>query len=182
MLGLLEAPIDKLKDWFASFPTEEEKATLRRVSDHIPLAAFTIVLVELCERFAFYGLSGVFQNYIQNPLPPGGSGSGAPASASSDSPAGALNQGQTAATGLNQMFSFLAYIFPILGAIIADSRWGRYKTITVFCFVYFLGLLIITATSTPAALKHGAGLPGWIVGAIVVAMGTGGIKGMYGAT
>ena len=114
------------------------RATLRRVSDNIPLAAFTIVIVELCERFAFYGLYGVFQNYIQNPLPPGGSGSGAPASASSDSPAGALNKGQTAATGLNQMFSFLAYIFPNLGAIIADSRWGRYKTIAVFLSVYTL--------------------------------------------
>lgn len=158
-------------------PTDEEKATLRRVSDHIPFAAFTIVVVELCERFAFYGLSGVFQNYIQNPLPAGGSGSGAPVSATSSQPAGALGRGQTTATGLQQMFSFLAYIFPIMGAIIADAKWGRYKTITVFCLIYFIGLLIITATSVPSALKAGAGLPGWIVGAIVVALGTGGIKG-----
>lgn len=31
---------------------------LRRVSDSIPMAAFLIVLVEFCERFAYYGLSG----------------------------------------------------------------------------------------------------------------------------
>ena len=45
-------------------PTEDEKATLRRVADQIPFAAFTIVIVEFCERFAYYGLSGAFQNYI----------------------------------------------------------------------------------------------------------------------
>ena len=46
-------------------PTEEELATLRRVADQLPLSAFIVALVELCERFTYYGLSGPFQNYIQ---------------------------------------------------------------------------------------------------------------------
>lgn len=46
-------------------PTEEELATLRKVSDHLPWSAFIVALVELCERFTYYGLSGPFQNYIQ---------------------------------------------------------------------------------------------------------------------
>ena len=37
------------------FPTDEEIATLRRVSDKMPIGAFAIVIVELCERFAYYG-------------------------------------------------------------------------------------------------------------------------------
>lgn len=156
-------------------PTEEDRHTLRRVADKIPIAAYSVVIVELCERFAYYGLSGPFQNYLQNPLPDGGSGTGAPPTGSS-APAGALGKSQTTATGLQNMFSFLAYITPIIGAIIADSKWGRYKTITVFCFIYFIGLLIITLTSMPSALRAGAGFPGWIVGAIIVATGTGGIK------
>lgn len=48
-------------------PTEEERATLRIVSDKIPWAAFLVAVIELCERFTYYGLSGPFQNYIQNP-------------------------------------------------------------------------------------------------------------------
>ena len=48
-----------------SEPTEEEIATLRKVADHLPLSAFIVALVELCERFTYYGLSGPFQNYIQ---------------------------------------------------------------------------------------------------------------------
>lgn len=31
-------------------PNEEEQSTLRRVADSIPLAAWLLVLVELCER------------------------------------------------------------------------------------------------------------------------------------
>lgn len=51
----------------SEIPTEEELRTLRKVSDKLPWSAFIVALVELCERFAFYGLSGPFQNYIQNP-------------------------------------------------------------------------------------------------------------------
>ena len=46
-------------------PTEEELATLRKVADHIPWSAYIVALVELCERFTYFGLSGPFQNYIQ---------------------------------------------------------------------------------------------------------------------
>ena len=34
LLGMLEAPIDKIKDWFASFPTEEEKAEAKEELKH----------------------------------------------------------------------------------------------------------------------------------------------------
>lgn len=47
-------------------PTEEEKATLQYVSDKLPWSTFLIAVIELCERFTFYGLSGPFQNYIQH--------------------------------------------------------------------------------------------------------------------
>jgi POT family proton-dependent oligopeptide transporter len=40
-------------------PTEEEMATLRRVSGKIPWAAYTIAFVELCERFSYYGTTAV---------------------------------------------------------------------------------------------------------------------------
>lgn len=46
-------------------PTEEEIHTLRHVSDSLPWSAFLVAAVELCERFAWYGLTGPFQNYIQ---------------------------------------------------------------------------------------------------------------------
>lgn len=50
-------------------PTEEEYKTLREVSDKVPYAAYLVILIEFCERFTYYGLSGPFQNYIQYPDP-----------------------------------------------------------------------------------------------------------------
>jgi hypothetical protein len=47
-------------------PTAQEMISLRRVSDKLPWSAFLVAIVELCERFTYYGLSGPFQNYISN--------------------------------------------------------------------------------------------------------------------
>ncbi|KAF2464029.1 di/tri peptide transporter 2 [Lindgomyces ingoldianus] len=144
-------------------PTEEEKRTLRHVGEPLPKAAFLVAIVELCERFTYYGASGIFQNYVQRPLD-GSEGRGA------------LGMGHKGATGLTTFFQFWCYVTPILGAIIADQYLGKYNTILVFCMVYLVGLLILTTTSIPSALSHGAGLGGFVTAVIVIGLGTGGIK------
>lgn len=48
-------------------PTDEDWKTLREVADVIPKSAYLVILIEFCERFTYYGLTGPFQNYIQNP-------------------------------------------------------------------------------------------------------------------
>jgi POT family proton-dependent oligopeptide transporter len=162
-------------------PTEEEKRTLRRVGDPLPKSAFLVAIVELCERFTYYGASGLFQNYIQRPLD-GSEGRGA------------LGMGHQGATGLSTFFQFWCYgtsafppqslhkliltapVTPILGAIIADQYLGRYNTILIFCGVYIIGLVILTTTSIPGALAHGSGMGGYITAIIVIGLGTGGIK------
>ena len=157
--------------------SEEDRLTLRRVPDNIPFAAFLIVVVEFCERAAFYGLAGVFQNYLQNPLPPGGPGTGAPASVDDPMPAGALDLGQAKASFLQQIVTACSLGCQLYGAYVADAKLGRYKTIVVFCLVYFIGLSITTITSLPACLRAGWGFPGWLIGSLVIAFGSGGIKG-----
>jgi POT family proton-dependent oligopeptide transporter len=77
-------------------PTEEEKRTLRRIGDPLPKAAFLVAIVELCERFTYYGASGIFQNYIQRPRD-GSEGRGA------------LGMGHQGATGLSTFFQFWCY-------------------------------------------------------------------------
>jgi POT family proton-dependent oligopeptide transporter len=67
-------------------------------------------------------------------------------------------------------------VTPILGAIIADQYLGKYNTILLFCFVYMAGLIILTTTSIPGSLEHGAGLGGFIASILVIGLGTGGIK------
>lgn len=52
--------------WDEDEPTRLERETLRKVPDRLPYSAFLVAVVELCERFAYYGMSGPFQNYIAN--------------------------------------------------------------------------------------------------------------------
>ena len=47
-------------------PTDEEMKTLRHVSEQIPVRCWLVAVVELAERFSYYGLSAPFQNYMQN--------------------------------------------------------------------------------------------------------------------
>lgn len=143
-------------------PTEEEKRTLRKVSDKLPWSAFLVCAVELCERFTYYGLSGPFQNYIENPA-----GGSLP---------GAIGMGQTAATGLTDFFQFWCYVTPVLGAIISDQYLGKYWTIFYSAIIYIIGCLILFLTSLPVAIEHNAALGGLIVAMIVIGCGTGGIK------
>lgn len=122
-----------------------------------------IAIVELTERFTYYGAQGLFQNYITN------------AKDGSDGPSG-LGMGGQAATGLNLFFQWFCYVTPILGAIISDQYLGKYKTILIFCGVYWVGLLILWVTSLPSSIDAGAGLGGYVTALIVIGFGTGGIK------
>jgi POT family proton-dependent oligopeptide transporter len=144
-------------------PTAEEMRTLRKVGEPLPKSAFLVAIVELCERFTYYGASGIFQNYIARPRD-GSEGRGA------------LGMGRQGATGLSTFFQFWCYVTPILGAVIADQYLGKYNTIVIFCLVYIVGLLVLTCTAIPSALDHNAGLGGFIVAVIVIGLGTGGIK------
>ncbi|RUS19796.1 hypothetical protein BC937DRAFT_86899 [Endogone sp. FLAS-F59071] len=136
---------------------------LRHVADRIPVAAWFILMTEFCERFAYYGGSAPFQNYVQ--FPPG-----------DHNQAGALGKGQSTATALQNFFTFFSFLTPIFGAIIADQYIGRYRTILIFSTIYMSGWFILTATATPVALAAGAGFPGFIVALVVIGTGTGGIK------
>ncbi|PWW72590.1 PTR2-domain-containing protein [Tuber magnatum] len=144
-------------------PREEELATLCHIGDKIPYSAWLVAVVELAERFTFYGLTGPFQNYMQNRR---------------DDPRlpGALGLGQSAATGLQYFFLFWCYITPLLGAIVADAWLGRYNAIVLFALIYICGLLVLFVTSLPASLDSGAGLGGLIGCMIIMGLGTGGIK------
>ena len=84
-------------------------ATLRHIGDKIPYSAWLVAVVELAERFTYYGLTGPFQNYMQNKR---------------DDPRlpGALGLGQSAATGLQYFFQFCEFF--VLG--------GEYSIWTIF--------------------------------------------------
>ncbi|KAJ7676384.1 peptide transporter PTR2A [Mycena rosella] len=131
-------------------PTEEERATLRRVADTIPWNAYLIALVELAERFSFYGAGVVFTNFVQYPLP-AGSHTGA---GMRDGQSGALGKGQQASTGITTFYQFWCYAMPFLGAYVADVHLGRFNTVCVAVFVALLGHIILILAAVPGVIEH----------------------------
>lgn len=71
-------------------PTEEERSTLRKISDTIPYVSYVLCVVEIAERASYYGVKTVFNNFMQFPLPEGGNGSGAVPKSNPNGHAGAL--------------------------------------------------------------------------------------------
>ncbi|KAG0041546.1 hypothetical protein BGZ83_001662 [Gryganskiella cystojenkinii] len=134
--------------------SDDELRANVQVAGPIPLAAWLIIVTELCERFAYYGASMLFQRYMLTPL--------------------RMEKGK--ATAINRGFSFLSYATTIFGAIVADKWLGKYKTVLIFAIVYTLGLVLLTVSAIPS-LRPEMGLPGFLVALFcLISWGTGGIK------
>ncbi|KAI1076247.1 POT family protein [Whalleya microplaca] len=154
-------------------PTDKERDTLRKVYDSIPVAAWSLCFVELAERASYYGVKAVFNNYLQFPLPAGGPGTGAIDPAKPNSHAGALNLGIQAASALGLLFTFLAYVIPIFGAWIADTKIGRYQAIVWGVLIGGVAHVIMVGGAAPALLRAGKGVAPFLVSFILLAIGAG---------
>lgn len=143
-------------------PTDEEMKTLRHVSEFIPASCWLVAVVELAERFSYYGLSTPFQNYMQN--------------GPNDSPRGVLNLKNQGATALSYFWQFWCYVTPIFGAWVADTYFGKFMTICMFCVLYMIGIFVLFITSIPSIASEKTSLGGFIAAIIIIGLGTGGVK------
>ncbi|OJD32771.1 oligopeptide transporter [Diplodia corticola] len=157
-------------------PTDEELRTLHRVSEKIPLKAYTIAFVELVERLSYYATTQVFVNFIQQDNPGTATGKALDPSADDAQP-GALGMGQQASTGLTTFNQFWVYLIPLFGAYVADSYLGRFKTIWISVIIAIVGHVILTASAAPTVMAVPShSLAAFIIGLIIMGIGTGGFK------
>lgn len=108
---------------------------------------------EAAERFSFYGMRTILVVFMTQYLM-GTSGVLAPMSGED-------------AKGWYHLFVSAVYLTPLLGAILADVWWGKYRTILVLSMVYCAGHLALALDDTSLGLALGLGL---------IALGAGGIK------
>lgn len=115
------------------------------ISDRMPPGIPFIIVNEFAERFCYYGINAILAIYMVE----------------------FLQFGEAQATTWQSLFKSGAYLFPILGAIVADVFLGKPRTIIAFSLSYSAGCGVLALGSGPAALG---------VGLFLIAFGTGGIK------
>ncbi|THG92825.1 hypothetical protein EW145_g8572, partial [Phellinidium pouzarii] len=90
---------------------------------------------------------------------------------------GALGLGQRVSTGLTTFNSFWVYVTPLFGAYIADTYWGRYKTICYSVAVAIVGHVLLIVSAVPGVIDNANGaLACFCVAIIIMGAGTGGFK------
>ncbi|MGH7296032.1 MAG: MFS transporter, partial [Polyangiaceae bacterium] len=78
-----------------------------------------------------------------------------------------LRVGDADATTYHSLFKSAAYFSPLIGAVVSDVFWGKFKTILTFSMSYCAGCAIVALVP---------GTWGLLIGLTLVALGTGGIK------
>ena len=112
-----------------------------------------IVGNEAAERFSFYGMRAILAVFMTKHL--------------IDAVGKPDVMSEAEATFWMHEFVFAVYLTPILGGLLADIFFGKYRTIIVLSIVYCLGHLALAIDST----RWGLGL-----GLALIALGAGGIK------
>ncbi|XP_015866254.3 protein NRT1/ PTR FAMILY 5.4-like [Ziziphus jujuba] len=117
-------------------------------------AAIFIIFVEIAERFTFYGLSGNLITFITKEL----------------------NQSTpTAAKNVNTWLGITSFC-PFLGAFIADSFLGRFRTILISSIIYCMGMALLAVSVSLVPRRRWYGKAVFFTALFVVSIGEGGHK------
>lgn len=122
-------------------------------TDKIPPGIPYIVANEAAERFSYYGMRAILVVFMTQYL------------MNSSGVLEPMNGDE--AKGYFHLFVSAVYLTPILGALIADGFFGKYRTIIILSLVYCLGHFALAVDDTRVGLLIGQGL---------IALGAGGIK------
>ncbi len=124
---------------------EKKLLTAPIPTDKMPPAVPYIIGNEMAERFSFYGFAAILTIYLNQHL----------------------GMSEVDAKAEYHDFKSLAYFFPLLGSLIADVLWGKYRTIFYLSLVYCLGHLVLSVQENRFGVTAGL---------FLIALGAGGIK------
>ncbi len=120
-------------------PASPARDSIRR-DDRFPPGIPYIVGNETAERFSFYGLRQILYVYLVGLF----TGFLAEGTVSAD----ALAEAKVRATQWTHLFNAGVYLFPLIGAILADRLLGKYRVI------FWVSLLYVAGHGTLAVAGH----------------------------
>ena len=134
--------------------------TAPRASKKMPKGIPYIIGNEAAERFSFYGMKGILVVFMTKYL-----------HLLTDNPnIAAMNK--AASIELYHNFTSWVYLTPILGALLADTLLGKYRTIISLSLVYCMGHLTLAFMGTGGLTPEA-----WMMtGLALISLGSGGIK------
>jgi len=136
---------------------QEKTAAQSRTIGKIPRSVPFIIGNEFAERFSFYGMRSILAVFLVNQF---------------------FNHESTVvanahSNSINHMFSTLVYATPLLGAILADWFFGKYRVILIGSLIYTVGHFLLSMFDT--------NLAGFQTGLIIIAFSAGAIKSCVSA-
>ena len=117
---------------------------------------------ELAERVSFYGMKGILTVFMTKHLV---DAAGQPDYMSDEN-----------AKAVYHLFTAGAYFFPLIGAIISDVLWGKYKTILWISLMYCVGHGSLALMDLGPVTGQWDMAPFLYAGLVLIAVGAGGIK------
>ena len=75
------------------------------------------------------------------------------------------------------MTGFRVYLIPLFGAYVADTYWGRFKTISVAVGIALFGHILLIISAVPGVINHPDGaLACFVIALVTMGLGTGAFK------
>lgn len=129
--------------------------------DTMPPGIPYIIGNEAAERFSYYGMNGILLVFLTEHL--------------KNSAGVDAHMSPEMANKWVHYFIAAVYAFPILGALISDYAWGKYRTIMWISLLYCFGHGLLAIMDYPSITNIE---PKWLMaaGLVCLSMGAGGIK------
>jgi POT family proton-dependent oligopeptide transporter len=142
--------------------SESGYLTTPPATDKMPGGIPYIIGNEAAERFSFYGMKGILTIFMVAHLK---NSTGAPD-----------HMTEEHAKTVYHMFTAAAYFFPLLGSLISDILWGKYRTILFLSLGYCVGHACIAMGDFGVGMALLEPRTWLFLGLIFIAVGAGGIK------
>lgn len=127
-----------------------------------PPGLFLLFLVEMWERFSYYGMRGLLVLYLSHEMAPAKNpGRGWP---------------ESDANLLYGWYTGLAYLFPLLGGFLADKFLGTHRSMLIGGIIIALGHVVLAISGVGALGASALGISIFIAGLALIIVGTGYFK------